>query len=166
MSYLTVLSIPVMLFLGIVQATILPRLPILGVVPQLGLLVAVAWGLSRDISEGAIWGFAAGFFFDLFSISPLGASALAIMTSVVAITLIHERLPSSRFFLPVGLSALAMLIYLLVYSSILAVLGRSVSIEIASSWLSVILLHGLLILPVYWPIYQVEQFLNPRRVEV
>lgn len=166
MSYLIVLSIPVMLGLGIIQTAILPRLPILGVMPQLGLLVAVAWGLSRDIPEGAVWGFVAGFFYDLFSISPMGANALAIMTAVVAVTLIRERLPSSRFFLPMLLSAFSMLVYLLVYSIIVALLGQIITANTASTWLTIIFVHGLLILPIYWPIYQLEQFLNPRRVEV
>ena len=76
------LAIPVMLVLGVAQASILPRFPILGVSPQLLFLVALAWGDIRGLEEGLIWAFIAGLFADLFSLAPLGISSLAFMAGV------------------------------------------------------------------------------------
>ena len=55
----------------------LPHLRIAGVVPDLGLIVAIAVGYQLGPEAGAITGFVAGFGFGLFLELPLGLYALA-----------------------------------------------------------------------------------------
>lgn len=69
MSLSLYLAFPIMILLLVIQTAVLPRLPIWGVVPQLLLLAAVAWGMLEGLEEGAVWGFIAGFFTDLFSLA-------------------------------------------------------------------------------------------------
>ena len=68
-------ALPLMAFLAVIQTAVVARFPMWGVVPLIPFLIALAWGLRRGIEEGALWAFCAGFFLDLFSISPLGLSS-------------------------------------------------------------------------------------------
>jgi rod shape-determining protein MreD len=63
--------------LVIMQVTIFPHLRLFGVVPDLGLLVAVAVGYQDGPEAGALIGFVAGFGYDLFLETPIGLNALA-----------------------------------------------------------------------------------------
>jgi len=190
------LSIPIMLLLAIVQATILPKFPVLGFVPLLVLLVAVAWGLLHTLEEGVAWAFVGGLFVDMFSIGPIGATSLATMAAVAAVILIKRNFPESRVLLPILLSFLASIIYWFVYMLVLRVV---VPFIIGDPELGINLLlqgtstpglaaditqhysinqatfgygllqsfgHGLLVLPVYWIIYTIERLISPRRIEI
>ena len=75
----------------IVQVTVMPHLRILGVVPDLGLVLAVAVAYRDGAEAGAITGFAAGLGYDLFLATPLGLSAL-----VYALTGVRGRRPADR----------------------------------------------------------------------
>jgi rod shape-determining protein MreD len=61
----------------IVQVAVFPHLRLFGVVPDLGLLVALAVGYQEGPELGAIVGFAAGFGYDLFLETPLGLQAMS-----------------------------------------------------------------------------------------
>jgi rod shape-determining protein MreD len=61
----------------IVQVTVFPHLRWFGVVPDLGLLVAIAVGYREGPEAGALVGFVAGLGYDLFLETPLGFCALA-----------------------------------------------------------------------------------------
>lgn len=60
----------------VVQVVLFPHLQIAGVVPDLGLVLAVAVGYQRGPESGALAGFAAGVGFDLFLDTPVGLYAL------------------------------------------------------------------------------------------
>jgi len=60
----------------VIQVSVFPHLRLFGVVPDLGLLVALAVGYHEGPEAGAIVGFVAGFGFDLFLETPLGLDAL------------------------------------------------------------------------------------------
>jgi rod shape-determining protein MreD len=61
----------------VVQVTVLPHLRLLGVVADLGLVLAAAVAFHDGPESAALAGFAAGLGFDLFVETPLGMSALA-----------------------------------------------------------------------------------------
>jgi len=61
----------------VLQVAVFPHLRVFGVVPDLGLLVALAVGYYEGPEAGAIVGFAAGLGFDLFLETPLGLNALS-----------------------------------------------------------------------------------------
>lgn len=166
MSLSLYLALPVMVILLVIQTSVLPRLPVWGVVPQLMLLAAVAWGLLEGLEEGALWGFLAGFFTDLFSVAPLGTSALAFMVAVLAAALLYRTLPVNRLFLPVGLAVVATLIWLFVYLLLLRLVGLEGSWQEIPHLGRMLLVHGILILPFYGFFYGLLRALRPQRVEV
>ncbi len=190
------LAIPVMIVLAIVQSTILPKFPVLGFVPLLVLLVALAWGLLHTLEEGVAWAFIGGLLIDLFSVGPLGATSLALMAAVTAVILIQRNFPESRFVLPALLSFLATIIFWFVYLLLLRIFvpliigdpilgidvllagsrAPGISADITQQYtinqatfgygLLMAFGHGLLVLPIYWIIYTAERLLIPRRVEI
>ncbi len=190
------LAIPIMLLLAIGQATIMPKFPVLGFVPLLTLLVALAWGLLHTIEEGVAWAFVGGLFVDMFSISPVGATSLSMMAAVATVILIKRNFPESRVLLPIILGFTATFVYWFVYLLMLRIVvpfimgdpalgidhllqGTSapgLSADITSLYtinqttigygLLLAFGHSLLVLPVYWIIYTIERLLNPRRVEI
>jgi rod shape-determining protein MreD len=155
-----------MAILGVVQAAILARFPLLGMVPQLPFLFAVAWALLHGVEEGAVWAFLAGFFLDLFSFTPMGVTSLAFMAAIGAVALLHRHLPVSRFFLPAVLAGLGTLIALLLYLLLLRLTGYPVDWQRAAALPPVAVLHALLVLPVYWALFTLERSLRRRAVEI
>lgn len=66
-----------LLLLTILQATSLNRLSILGIKPDLLLILVILLGLHHGPLSGAGYGFLAGVLLDIFSPSPLGTNALS-----------------------------------------------------------------------------------------
>jgi rod shape-determining protein MreD len=190
------LAVPIMLVLAIIQASVLPKFPILGFVPLPVLLVSLTWGLLHTLEEGVAWAFVGGLFVDLFSIGPMGSTALALMAAVAVVVFIKRNFPESRVILPIILSFLASLIFWFVY---LLVLRLFVPLIVGDTALGIDVIitsrrapgvsadinqyynmnqatfdyglllafgHGLLVLPIYWLIYSAERLLVPRRVEI
>lgn len=122
MSSSIYLALPLMAVLAILQAALLPHFPILGVVPQLFFLAALAWGMLHGLMEGLVWAFAAGILVDLFSATPLGVTALASMAAVAVAILVKGVLPENRIIVPALLAALATLVFWIVYSTLLRLL--------------------------------------------
>ena len=67
-----------LILLVVLQTTVFPHLRIAGVVPDLGLVAAVAIAVRYGPELGAGFGFAAGFASDVFLQTPLGLAALAV----------------------------------------------------------------------------------------
>lgn len=122
MSWKLYLAFPLLVILVVVQSAVLSRFLILGIVPQLLLLVAVAWGLIYGMREGLIVGFVAGLLADLFSASPLGISSLAMITAVLVVVTIKRYFPENRVVLPALLTGLATLIFWLLTIVLLRIL--------------------------------------------
>ena len=122
MSSSIYIALPLMALLAIFQANLLPHFPILGVVPQLFFLVALAWGMLHGLLEGLVWAFVAGMLVDLFSATPLGVTALASMAAVTVAILIKGVLPENRIVVPALGAALATLVFWLIYSTLLRLL--------------------------------------------
>jgi rod shape-determining protein MreD len=159
-------AIPLMALLAILQAGVLEQFPILGLTPQLPFLAALAWGLLHDVEEGALWAFTAGFFADLLSLTPMGVSSLAWLTAVSLAVFIARRFPTSRFLIPMLMGGLASLIALLLSVLLLWITGYQPAPAGLTGLPPLAVLHTLLILPIYWLTYTIEQTVRPRQVEI
>jgi rod shape-determining protein MreD len=160
------IALPLFLLLAVVQTAVLPYFPMFGAVVQLPLLVVITWTLLHGLEEGIVWAFIAGFWLDMFSIGPLGATALAYMTAVLVIASLDKVLPSGRFFMPILYAILGSFVYLLLYIPFVRLLGYGTTISQTTDLITLILLNAGFMLPVYWSIYGIERTIRPRRVEV
>lgn len=166
MSSTVYLAVPLLMLLAVVQTAILPHFPILGYVPQLLFLVALAWGSLRGVNEGLLWGFIAGFCQDLFSTIPMGITSLAFVLAIFVVIMAAQIFPSNRFFLPMMQAAIATFIYLLLHFFLLRVMGYGVDVTTAVTLFPLVLLHSVLILPVYWLLNGLITTVQPRRIQV
>lgn len=166
MSSSVYISIPVMLLLTILQTAVLPYFQISNLSPQLPLLVALSWGLLRGLNEGALWAFVGGLLMDLFSITPLGTTAISYMVAVTAVLWVKEAFPTSRVFLPVALSALATIIFLIVNLILLRLFNTISSLQVVTTLWPLILINAIVMLPVYWITYGIVRTIWPRRVQL
>jgi rod shape-determining protein MreD len=83
------------------QVVVFPHLRIFGVVPDLGLVLAVAVAYHEGPEAAALCGFAAGLGYDLFLQTPTGTAALAYaLTGYAAGVLQSGLLRSPRFVAP------------------------------------------------------------------
>lgn len=159
------IAIPVMALLAILQSSVLSRFPIVGVVPQVLFVLALAWGLERGIEEGLIWAFIAGIFADIFSLAPMGISALAFMAGVGIPLAIRRVMPPRRLLVAMLLVAFGTLIYLAVYTVGLRVFGFGIGSSGALELLPLVVIHAVLIAPAYVLVGALVRAFKPRRVE-
>jgi rod shape-determining protein MreD len=89
----------------VVQVSVFPHLRLFGVVPDLGMLVALAVGYQEGPTAGAVVGFVAGFGFDLFLETPLGLDALSYAIVGYYIGVLESGLFRSPRYLPPFLGA-------------------------------------------------------------
>jgi len=160
------IAIPVMLILSVVQTAVLPHFSVFHLSPQLPLLVALAWGSLRGLDEGMIWAFIGGICMDLFSISPLGVTALGYMVAVTAVLWLQQAFPTSRIILPLILAALATVIYLVLNLILLRMLGQISTLQAITGLWPLVLLNVAAMLPIYWLLYTVDRVVHPRRVQL
>lgn len=91
----------------VVQGTLLSRIRLLGASPNLLVAVIVAWSLVRGVTDGLLWGFAAGLGVDLVAGMPVGASSLALMPTSFLGSLGRSSVYAGNLLLPVIITALA-----------------------------------------------------------
>ncbi len=120
------LVIPLMFAVTLLQAALMPYVSVWGVHADLPLLLVLSWGLLRGSREGAVWGFVAGVFTDLFSGGPFGAATLSLMAAGALGGLGQNVVYRHFLLMPPLVALLGTLVYDLLYLSILALTGGSV----------------------------------------
>jgi rod shape-determining protein MreD len=159
------LAVPLMAVLAVIQTSVLPRFPVLGAVPQILFLVALAWGILRGLEQGLFWAFIAGLFVDLFSLAPMGISSLAFMAGVAGPVLLLPILPPRRLLVAILLAGLGTIIYLAVYLVALRLFGHGMAAAGLLDFPPLIMLHLILIVPIYVVLANLVRVTRPRRVE-
>lgn len=159
------IALPVMVLLTILHSALFSRFDLLGVVPQFIPLVALAWALVRGPLEGYVWAFIAGICIDLFSSSPLGVSPLALMTAVLLITTLQRTIAISRFFIPMILGGIGMFTFSLTTILLLRLSGYPIVWSSVAPLPVSAILHGFLILPLFWVINGLDSRVS-KRVQV
>ncbi len=166
MRYSIYVAIPLLGLLAILQTAVLPKFTILGATPQLPFLVALVWGLLHTHEEGMIWAFVAGLWMDVFSISPMGVTALVYVIAVTAVLIINDAFPTSRLFMPILMAGLATVIAYLLNLLVLRILGNIDSFQAITFLPTYVLLNSIFILPIYWVIYGLERKFRPKQVQL
>jgi rod shape-determining protein MreD len=101
----------------------MPYLTLWGVKPDLMLLVVISWSLLRGAREGIVWGFIGGLCLDLFSGTPLGLSALALLIVSFFSGLGEATIFHTHIILPLATAFFASLIYDSIFLLVLRALG-------------------------------------------
>lgn len=113
----------VILLAAILQASLAPHLKILGVVPNLFLLVVVTLALVEGPVAGCVAGFAAGLTLDLLGTGPLGAWPLVLTVVGYLAGMLQSNLFAEGWLLPVTAVFVAGVTAELSYALLLSILG-------------------------------------------
>ncbi len=159
-------AIPLMAVLTVLQTAVMPHFPVFGYVPQLSFLFVVAWTLIAGQQEGLIWAFTAGIIHDLFTIAPVGGTALTYMVAVLAISAVVDYLPNNRFLVLLVVMAVATLIQQTLYFLFLRIFGYGTTFPVMTQMLPMMVLNAVAIIPVYWLMASANRVVRPRPVEL
>lgn len=108
----------------VLQVGVVADLRVLGVHPDLLLLVAVTAGIAAGASRGAQVGFVSGLLVDLMLAGTLGVSALAYAVVGFVVGAVAESLMSTSRAVSIGLTAAASVVGVLLYAVVGQLLGQ------------------------------------------
>ena len=114
-----------LVFLVVVQTSLMPHLRIAGVVPDLGLVAAVALAVRFGPEQGAAFGFAAGLATDLFLQTPLGLSAFAFGFTAFLVGILQARLARPAWWVNPAIAAAAGIVAGVIFVGLGALVGQS-----------------------------------------
>lgn len=95
----------------LLQLVVAPHCAVLGVRPDLPLLLATSWGLLRGPRWGAIWGLGMGVLLDVLAGVPVGVFTVGLAVAGLLSGLGEGHLFRTHFLLPIGVTVLGTLIY-------------------------------------------------------
>ena len=117
------LSFAILFCLALLQTTVMPRITLLGVHPDLVLMAVTSWSLLRGSEEGMLWALIAGVVIDLFSGATFGVCTLALLTVSFASGLGQRSIFRFDLLIPILVIPPATLIYQLIILSLLSAFG-------------------------------------------
>jgi rod shape-determining protein MreD len=122
------------------QASLLPRLTMLAVRPNLVLVLVLLWTIARGGREGAMLAFGAGLLLDVVTLSGLGTHALALL----AVVPLGVACRTSSFSLGLLLPMLAAVAATLLHDAVLLLLQGTPVTVVTQSLVRLSLLGGIL----------------------
>jgi rod shape-determining protein MreD len=125
--------VPLLVIIAVLQSSAVSHLTVLGVSPDLPLLLVVSWSLLQGVREGVLWGFTAGVVMDLLSGAPFGAATLTLMAAGLLAGLAKKSALSTHLLFPSVTVFSATVVYSLLYLSIVRISGQTVA------WLDILL---------------------------
>jgi rod shape-determining protein MreD len=120
-------SIALLFALALLQSTVVPRIEIMGVHPDLVLMAVTSWSILRGPEEGMVWAVTGGVVMDLLSGAPFGISTLALLVVSFASGFGPRDILRVDILLPIVTIPLATLLYRTMTLGMLSVLGWETS---------------------------------------
>jgi len=153
-----------LILLALLQATLLPAVPYVGIRPDLVLLLVLTWTMVRGTTEGAVGAFVGGLALDIFSPLPLGSHALAMLLTVVPIGWLGAPFYRGNLVYPIAGAFLSTMLYnmLLLLLSLFAGQGVLWGGMLWRMALPMALLEATLIPLVYWVLERVDRRVHRR----
>jgi rod shape-determining protein MreD len=160
------IGIPLLAVEAVVQSAVLARLSLFGGTINLVLLTVLCWNLLAERADGLGWAFAGGLFADVLSGGPMGASVIGLLAVGYVAGLTEGRLWRTHFLLPLASALLATIAFHLIYLAILALTGYPVNLadQLAFITFPTVVLNLLCVLPLYWLIRRLHDWVRPAPV--
>jgi rod shape-determining protein MreD len=114
--------------ISVLQSTIAPRIAVLGVKPDLMLLVVISWRIIRGTEEGLLWALIGGFFLDILSGAPFGVFTISLVLTSLLSGLWEVNVFYTTFFLPLTTLFFATLLYYLLTLFLLHMTGWPIAL--------------------------------------
>jgi rod shape-determining protein MreD len=104
----------ILVFSALVQATVLPSMNLLAVLPDVTLVLLLVWSALRGVPEGLFWAFGLGLLLDVIALDPFGANGLALLGVAVLGGLARRRFFHSNLIVPIVVAAAATFVHAIV----------------------------------------------------
>lgn len=126
------------------------------------ILVAMVYG----VADGLIWGLVAGIIVDVLSAAPFGATPVALAIAVLTVSwVINSTMTNSTLAPVIGVALGAAVYYLATAIALSFTLGPIPWFTLLSrTLLSAVIIHGLLVVPLYWLLWAWRERSGPIRV--
>jgi rod shape-determining protein MreD len=111
--------IPLLFAAALVQSSMLVRVEVGNVKPDLVLLLVLVGTLIFGGPRGIVWAFIGGIALDLFSGGPMGSSSLALIAAAVVAAPGHHTLSRYNLVVPVGVALAGTFVYGVTYVAVL-----------------------------------------------
>ncbi len=121
------LSLPIMIVAAILQSTLMIEFQIRDGRGDLILALVIGWTLLAGADEGIVWAIMGGLCQDVVTGVPLGTSALALVIVAFGIGALVAPIGRGNLIVPVPAIVAATLVYHVLLLGLYALLGRSVS---------------------------------------
>jgi len=117
------LMFAILLALALLQSTVMPRITVLDVHPDLLLMAVTSWCLLRGAQEGMLWALVGGVTTDLFSGARFGVCTLSLLIVSFLSSLGQSNIFRFDVLIPIMVIPLATLLYSGIMLALLSVLG-------------------------------------------
>jgi rod shape-determining protein MreD len=139
-----------LVFFALLQATIFPSSELIGIYPDVTLVIILVWSAVRGIRDGLIWAFLVGILLDTLALDPLGGNALALLPVVLLGALSGRAFFQSNLIIPIVACVAATFLHALVLLLVRSAGGESIAI---TPLLRIIMLQTVLNVMIVPPIY-------------
>ncbi len=139
-----------LIFFAFMQATVFPNSDLIGIFPDVTLVIILVWSAVRGVRDGLIWAFLVGILLDTLALDPLGANALALLPVVLLGALSGRAFFQSNLIVPILACVIATFLHALVLLLVRSAGGTSVSF---APLLRIIMLQTILNVMIVPPIY-------------
>ena len=116
--------------MALAQAALIPGINVLGIGPNIVLVLILVWSAERGIPEGVIWALPVGILLDLIALDPLGSNTLALIPVAVIGGLARRRLFHSGVIIPMLLVVVATVVHQIVGAIVSSLTGSVYSISV------------------------------------
>jgi rod shape-determining protein MreD len=123
------------------QATVLPSLNLLAILPDITLVLLLVWSAQRGVPEALLWAFGLGLLLDVLALDPFGANGLALLGVALLGGVARRRFFHSNLVVPIVVAVAATFVHAIVLLLIRSSEGSSLPL---ASVMRVVLLQALL----------------------
>jgi rod shape-determining protein MreD len=120
------LGLPILMLAAVIDASVMVQLRYMNGQPSLLLLVVTSWALLNELPDALPWALIGGIFADLLSVTPLGASSLAMAVGVILVASFLGRATRKNWVLPPIAIVLTTVVYQGIIVMVLILFGWSV----------------------------------------
>lgn len=164
----TLLAIPVLGGLMILQTSLLSRFPLLQGSSDLVMLAVIAWALQKRVETAWQWCIIGGLIFSLVSALPVGVALIAYSLVTVLALLLRRHVWQAPILAMLLTTFLGTLIMHVIALAAIAVSGTSLPLGEVVNFITLpsLLLNLLLAIPVYAIIHDLAKWLYPEELEL
>lgn len=160
------LSLPILLVVAALQASVVPQIRLLGGGPDLVFLAVFVWAVLAPLDEAVVWAVVGGILQDLLSVAPTGMSAVGLVLMVFIVNLAAMQVYQVGLVLSLGLLLLGTLVQQLSTLILLWLTGYPIDwlSDFAYIVLPTVLYNLIFIGPVYLFLRRIQRRTSGRRL--